>query len=562
MSERLRDSAAEARWQQARRVVLARDGRRCAECGGTDSLHVHHLVPRALGGPDEPSNLIVLCEGCHAARHTALQGSLGARAMRRWAFRLARLIDQRGELPPDAAHLQAVLRALGKERFRDGQLAAVLTALRGESMLVVRPTGSGKSLCFQAPALLSPGAAIVISPLKALMADQISDLTARHIPATFINSDLSHEEKRVRFGLLDDDAVKLLYVAPERFDPASVRNPAEIARLAAARPSFLVIDEAHCIDRWGDGFRPSYGRLAEVRRALGSPPVLAFTATAGTAMQGRIADSLGVPHAIRLVSDIDRPNIAILRAAISRPDERLAATERLLARARAEGGKMLIFVPSRRMGDDLAEVFRARGHDLPFYHGQLPAPEREAILGRMTGRLRPPLDALLCTNAFGMGIDIPDIRVVLHWAEPGSVEDWAQEFGRAGRDGRPSLAVTWDWPGGRSLRRFMTERSAEAHAAAAGLPADEAQRRKLEELQDLEHIIGRRDRCARAMFLAHFRDEQPARQSLAMRIAEWLFSERQPVARGTFCCDACDPDRAARALGYRDRRGLAAAEGS
>ncbi|MFM9108339.1 MAG: RecQ family ATP-dependent DNA helicase [Chloroflexota bacterium] len=560
MSDRNRDPAADARWREARGIVLARDGRRCAACGASAGLHIHHLVPRALGGPDEPANLIVLCDGCHAARHATLQGSLGERALRRWAFRLARLLDRRGDLPADATHLQAALRALGRERFRDGQLPAVLAALRGESLLVVRPTGSGKSLCFQAPALLTPGATYVISPLKALMADQISDLTSRHVPATFINSDLSAEEKRIRFALLADGAVKLLYLAPERFDPASVRDPAEIARLAAGRPSYLVIDEAHCVDRWGDGFRPSDGRLAEVRRALGDPPVLAFTATAGTRMQDRIVRSLGVPDARRLVSDIDRPNIAIVRAAISRPDERLAAAERLMARARAEGGKSLIFVASRRMGEELSGVFAARGRDLPFYHGQLPASEREFLLGRITGRISPPLDSLLCTNAFGMGIDIPDIRVVLHWAEPGSVEDWVQEFGRAGRDGRPSLAVTWDWPGGRSLRRFMIERAAAERAAAAGTDPAESLRRKLEELADLETLLHRRDRCARAMLLAHFREERPRRPSLAIRIAERLFSERQPVARGAFCCDACQPDHAARALGYRDRRALAAAE--
>ncbi|MGI9253967.1 MAG: helicase-related protein, partial [Thermomicrobiales bacterium] len=328
----------------------------------------------------------------------------------------------------------------------------------------------------------------------------------------------------------------------------------------AIRPSYLVIDEAHCVDRWGEGFRPSYGRLAEVRRALWNPPVLAFTATAGARMQDRIAASLGVPDARRLVSDNDRPNIAIVRAAISRPDERLNVAERLMAHARQHNGAMLIFVPSRRMGEELSGVFAARGHDVPFYHGQLPAPERDILLGRMTGRISPRLDVLLCTNAFGMGIDIPNIRVTLHWAEPGSIEDWVQEFGRAGRDGRPSLAVTFDWHGGRSLRRFMAERSAEEHAARAGASIEESRAGRFAELDDLERLLGQQGRCARAMLLAHFRDGPPARPSLAMRLAEWLFSERQSVARGQFCCDACQPDQAALALGYRDRRALAAAE--
>jgi ATP-dependent DNA helicase RecQ len=557
---RPRTASEDAAWARVRQIVLARDGRRCADCRATDDLHIHHLVPRALGGPDEPSNLVVLCDGCHASRHTGLQGALGGGAMRRWGMRLARLLDRRGDLPPDASQIGAALRVLGKERFRDGQLPPVLAALRGESMLVVRPTGSGKSLIFQVPALLAPGPAVVISPLKALMADQIADLSSRHVPATFINSDLSAAEKRIRYGLLDDDAIKLLYLAPERFDPASIRDPAELARLSRLRPSYLVIDEAHCVDRWGAGFRPSYGRLAEVRAALGNPPVLAFTATAGAEMQRRIVRSLGVPDARLLVSDVDRPNIALVRAAISRPDERLRVAERLMDRARREAGVMLIFVPTRKMGDELSAVFAARGRDVPFYHGQLPAPERDLLLGRMTGRLQPPLDVLLCTNAFGMGIDIPAIRVVLHWAEPGSVEDWAQEFGRAGRDGKPALAVTFDWHKGRSIRRFMIDRSAEEHAVRAGVDPAEARALRMSELEALERLLGRRDRCARAMLLAHFRDEDPPPPTLAMRLAEWLLSGRRQVGRASFCCDGCHPDRAAQALGYRDRRDFAAAE--
>ncbi len=158
----------------------------------------------------------------------------------------------------------------------------VLAALRGESLLLVSATGAGKSLCFQMPILLRRGCGFVISPLKALMSQQVSDLQRRKIPCTFINCDLSPAEKEIRYALLRDRAVKFLYCTPERFDATMVR-PAEVEEITRARPSFLVIDEAHCIDRWGQDFRPNYGRLHTIRSALGDRPVQAFTATAGAA---------------------------------------------------------------------------------------------------------------------------------------------------------------------------------------------------------------------------------------------------------------------------------------
>jgi ATP-dependent DNA helicase RecQ len=211
-----------------------------------------------MGGSDDPANLITLCDGCHATHHPNLQIKLSRRLIERWSLRLVRWLDRNGEIAKAATNLSPALRLFGLERFREGQLPVVLAALAGRSVLLVSPTGSGKSLCFQLPSVLRPGTAIVISPLKALMSDQISELQRKKLPGTFINSDIDQEEKSARYELLANSAFKFLYVAPERF---AVRDKSEVERLKSMRPNFLVVDEAHCIDRWGDDFRPDYSRL-------------------------------------------------------------------------------------------------------------------------------------------------------------------------------------------------------------------------------------------------------------------------------------------------------------
>src|SRR5207248_679319 len=247
----------------------------CRACGDTCSqgeADVHHLIPRAAGGVDDPANLITLCDGCHAAHHPNLQGTLARRTIERWGLRLARWLDHRHELADVDESLGAGMRLLGVPRLRTHQLQVILAALRGESLLVVSATGSGKSLCFQVPILLSRGLGVVISPLKALMSQQVADLQLKRIPSTFINGDLAPSEKTIRYQLMRDEAVKFFYCTPERFDSDTVRQ-GEVTAMGRVRPSYLVIDEAHCIDRWGHDFRPNYGRLGAVRQTLGSPPV-------------------------------------------------------------------------------------------------------------------------------------------------------------------------------------------------------------------------------------------------------------------------------------------------
>ena len=196
----------------------------------------------------------------------------------------------------------------------------------------------------------------------------------------------------------------------------------ELAQLRGMRPAFLVIDEAHCIDRWGQDFRPEYGRLREVRAVLGNPPVLAFTATAGRDAQTRILASLGVPTASVFVHGVNRPNISFLRRRVP-PPQRARVIGELLRVAEAKGLKAMVFVPTRKVGEALARELSAGGVPTPFFHGRLPAPEKQDLLQRFGGRLEPKLLRIICTNAFGMGVDIPDVRIVIHWQQPASPDE-------------------------------------------------------------------------------------------------------------------------------------------
>ena len=492
-----------------------------------------------MGGTDEMSNLVTLCDGCHASHHPNLAGGLARRALERWAVRLARWLDRSGALVEASGNFGPALRLFGVQRFRSGQLSIVLAALSGKSVLVVSPTGSGKTLCFQLPAVLRQGVSLVVCPLKTLMSEQVSDLLKRKIPATFINSDLNVEEKETRFSLLSRQGIKLLYIAPERF---FVRSEVERLHLKQSRPSFLVVDEAHCVDQWGHDFRPEYGRLREVREKLGSPPVLAFTATAGKEMQERILTSLGIPDARVFLRDVDRPNIAMLRWKC-RAEDRAREIASLLGLSQLNGQKAMIFVPSVNVGEELQQTLRAAGLDIPLYHSRLGTPwERQELVKRFLGQSLPMVDHVICTNAFGMGLDVPNVRLVVHWQQSASTEDMLQEFGRAGRDGKPSLSVIFhDGRAGKDASRlmFMAEKTVE------GSRLDEEGRVRM-----LKHRRGQIDqvsamlrapRCIRRSVREYFGDGGAAnRKTISEWILEWMFGASSVKASHEACCDHCD----------------------
>ena len=456
----------------------------------------------------------------------------------RWGLRLARWLDRQHQLADVDESLGATLRLLGATRFRPAQLDVVLAALRGESILFVSATGSGKSLCFQIPVLLSRGYGLVISPLKALMSQQVADLQARKIPGTFINGDLGPQEKRIRYELVRNSAIKFLFCAPERFNSRMVR-PAEVAEIRRARPDYFVVDEAHCIDRWGNDFRPNYGKLGAVREALGSPPLLAFTATAGVQSQQRILQSLGVPNARVVVTGVNRPNIKLARIAIKEDKDRYSIIVNLLKIL--PPGRAMLFVPTVNIGKQLQEGLQLLGVDLPFFHSKLgTANDREMLLGRFTGRLSPSANTVICTNAFGMGLDLPDVRLVIHWQHPASVEDYLQEFGRAGRDGNPAIAVLFTGPKDEGLLRFMAEKTVDL-AEIDGVPRTEILRGKYLAIEAMRKAATSREVCFRSSIVHYFGEVlSPPRRSLAVRIVNWLFSRSATIPRTRLCCDRCD----------------------
>ena len=528
-------------WEEARNFVLKRDNRHCVSCGELcqrGEADVHHLIPRSMGGSDQPSNLVTLCDGCHGAHHPNLHASLSRRFIERWAIRLAKWLDSDGILPDTSLNLGGALRLFGLDKFRENQLEVVLAALRGESVLLVSPTGSGKTLCFQLPTVMQSGTAFVISPLKALMSEQVSSLLLKKIPSSFINGDLSPDEKILRYELLENNSLKFLYCTPERFDATMVRRD-EIQRITHAKPNFLVIDEAHCIDRWGADFRPNYSRLGNVRRLLGNPPVLAFTATAGVKSQKRILDSLRIPNARVVVSGVDRPNIALLRIPINIENKKYQAIKKMLDRL--PSGRAMIFVPTVKIGDSLKKNLSELGLNLPFFHSKCgTANERDLLIGRFTGRIEPLAPVIICTNAFGMGLDVSDVRLVVHWQHPASLEDYLQEFGRAGRDGKQSLAVLLTSHEDEGLLKFMAQKTVN-NAQLDKESREVAFTNKLSQINDTHKLATNKRICFRKGITSYFVEPKPTiTKSLPFLIVDWLFSTKKKKANFRWCCDKCD----------------------
>lgn len=537
-----RDSIARI-WAELRQSVLQRDQQRCQHCRGqfgNSELHAHHVVPRMLGGRDELSNLVTLCAACHAALHPNFHTSLARRFLERWALRVARWLNREGAYPAELDRLADLLRLLGHASFRQGQLEVVLSAVRGESVLFVSPTGSGKSLCYILPSLLKPGTTTVLVPLKALMADQLEKVHRHRIPATFVNSDLNSDEKALRWQLLGKQLFKIVYLSPERFDERSVSR-AELQRACALRPNYLVVDEAHCIHAWGHDFRPAYGRLDEVRQQLGQPPVIALTASAGKRLQSEIAEALGIRKVV--VAPIDRPNLALIRLPTRGENDKVAVIRKLLTMPRS--GKAMVFVPTRRIGEELSAQLGTIGSQLvPFYHSKIEdVRERDAIFGQFTDRYAPKIDQVICTIAFAMGLDIPNVRLVIHWQAPESPESYLQEFGRAGRDGKPAAAIVLcdeDREREKGLLEFMASKTVEeSHLTPE--QRSTALARKRQATRDCYRITTPRQGCFRSELLSYFCEGGNRRRRTFIEwLLELVFCERSRTIRSTICCDKCD----------------------
>jgi ATP-dependent DNA helicase RecQ len=318
----------------------------------------------------------------------------------------------------------ALRERFGYDAFRPGQERAVESVLEGRDTLVVLPTGGGKSLCYQVPALLLPGLTVVLSPLISLMKDQVDALAARGLPATFLNSSLTGSEIAARMRSVQRGEIKLLYVAPERLDVGGLAE-----RLRELGVALLAVDEAHCISEWGHDFRPSYLRIATVRERLGWPPVVALTATATPHVRSDIARQLRLDNQRTVITGFDRRNLRY-HVVPTRTDN--DKDEALLEILRMREGLAVVYASTRRAVERIADTLTRGGIAAVGYHAGLDDSHRREVQDRF---MNEDVRVIVATSAFGMGIDKPNVRLVLHYTMPGTLEAYYQEAGRAGRDG-------------------------------------------------------------------------------------------------------------------------------
>ena len=321
-------------------------------------------------------------------------------------------------------------------------------------MLAVLPTGAGKSLCYQVPALLGAGLTLVVSPLISLMQDQVGALRRRGVAAAYVNSQLDATQRRVVLDAAINGQLRLLYCAPERLASLTRR-----LRAADIRLSLFAIDEAHCISEWGNEFRPVYRRLGVFRSLLGHPPTIALTGSATPTTRSDILRVLRMRDAEVVVTSFDRPNLAFLAMKIADDRERFAM---IRARVRHAAGASLIYTPTRRLTELVTRALLRTSVRAAPYHAGLSAGVRRRVLRAF---LANQVNVIVATSAFGMGIDKSDVRRVLHWGPPPTLEAYYQEAGRGGRDGKASdCLILWrpeDFSWGNiapAMRRYVEAR--------------------------------------------------------------------------------------------------------
>ncbi|AMV73308.1 DNA helicase RecQ [Desulfuromonas carbonis] len=379
--------------------------------------------------------------------------------------------------PQAAEVLQSIF---GYGTFRPYQEEIIRTLIAGEDAFVLMPTGGGKSLCYQIPALCRPGVGIVVSPLISLMKDQVDALLANGVRAAFYNSSLKSAEAKQVLAKLHAGQLDLLYLAPER-----LLSEEFLARLQEVPIALFAIDEAHCVSQWGHDFRPEYIQLGRLRRDFPGIPLLALTATADPQTRGDILDRLQLRQARIFIAGFDRPNIRYHVVDKQKPFAQLQA---FLKGRRGEAG--IVYALSRKRVEEVASKLAAAGIRAAAYHAGLPDAERRRV---QEAFLRDDLQIVVATVAFGMGIDKPNVRFVVHYDLPKNIESYYQETGRAGRDGLPSEALLLFGYGDVAIARGLIERG--------GNPEQ-----KRVELHKLNAMVGfaEAQNCRRRVLLGYF----------------------------------------------------------
>ncbi len=341
--------------------------------------------------------------------------------------------------------MRSVLRdTFGLTRLRPGQSAVIERVLRGESTLAVMPTGAGKSLCYQLPALLLPGRTVVVSPLIALMKDQCESLAEVGVRAVQVNSAIDSEEHAAAEAAVADGSARIIMTTPER-----LADPAFVDLLMTHPVSLLAVDEAHCISHWGHDFRPAFLEISQALPRLGHPTVLALTATATEAIAADIGQQLGIPAEGVINASAYRPNLDLRVVPVAHDDDKMA---QVLKAVRATEGSGIVYTATVKAAAAVHEALLAADESAGLYHGKLPAAERHAAQEAfMSGECR----LMVATNAFGLGIDKPDIRLVLHYQLPATLEAYYQEAGRAGRDGEEARCTLLFLRGDKAIQQFF-----------------------------------------------------------------------------------------------------------